>query len=396
MKNVELDRFLENTISQLRSDIKTWAKDRDLWHDTSFSDHLSHTDREPGYEPVITLLLTDGPLCDILAGEDSLMLQPEFDDFLHSKGFWYDCANPNTYEIYVLDEALNSKFANYFHWRWVCSLIQEDTADVYEEIYSHFKKTPNDLNRLDWRRFEILLFRIFQNHGFRAVLGPGRNDGGIDLQLFQTDPLGDIMTIVQAKRYAMKNKIDQTQVAALYGISVVEEAEKALFVTSSEFSPVAKRFAARTSGVLELADRNSIVEWCNRAEKGVIQNKSLLVEPDHISKLIGEVAGVRDGRVVHGHTGYSTIMNSFALVVKETNHAALLMRLPAKIVSHDGYRQVGLEVPDLTGKSPLELLTKNSVWRAKRSSDDGKVRYWDGRVLYSQWDGQPQNFDHLD
>ncbi|CAN7715880.1 AAA family ATPase [Aminobacter sp. LjRoot7] len=55
-------------------------------------------------------------------------------------------------------------------------------------VYSHFAKRPE--HRLTWREFEILLFRIFQNQGFTCEIGPGSNDGGIDVRVLQRDPLG--------------------------------------------------------------------------------------------------------------------------------------------------------------------------------------------------------------
>ena len=106
-------------------------------------------------------------------------------------------------------------YASYFHWQWICSLLQPDFADVYEELYGHFAGHLDDLHRLDWREFEILLARIFQTQGFVTELGPGRGDGGVDIRLLQRDPIGDILTLVQAKKYAPKNRVGLEAVAAL-------------------------------------------------------------------------------------------------------------------------------------------------------------------------------------
>ncbi|WP_210251009.1 restriction endonuclease, partial [Bradyrhizobium cytisi] len=54
--------------------------------------------------------------------------------------------------------------------------------------------------------------------------------------------------------YAPHSSIRLDAVAALHGIATVEGAQKNLFVTTLAYAPVAKRFAARTSGAMELRD----------------------------------------------------------------------------------------------------------------------------------------------
>jgi hypothetical protein len=55
------------------------------------------------------------------------------------------------------------------------------------------------------------------------------------------------------------------------------------------------------------------------------------------------VAQRRDHRMVCARSGYNTVMNVFALVVKETKHAALLMGLFAQNIDGGG---VCKQIPD--------------------------------------------------
>ncbi|ESZ65955.1 hypothetical protein [Mesorhizobium sp. L103C131B0] len=89
------------------------------------------------------------------------------------------------------------------------------------------------------------------------------------------------------------------------------------------------------------------------------------------------------------------VLNEFALIIKETNHAALLMSLPNEIVSHDGYGQTGLEVP-LMNERALDMKKAETVWRAKRTFYSGEATFWDGRHLFSPWSGNPEHFSFLD
>ncbi|WP_315532064.1 restriction endonuclease [Delftia acidovorans] len=375
--------------------IQKWAEERDLWLDSGFQEFLQHTGGEPGSPAVVTVLYTGGDLTRVL-DEDIELNGPPFHDFIASLGFFCENQNGYTYYFYANDEVLNAAFESYFHWRWVCSLIQQDAGDVYEELYAHFAANPDHFHRLSPRAFEILLSRIFQNQGFTTELGPGSGDGGVDIRLWQRGPLGDVLTLVQAKRYAPHRKIELDAVAALRGVMAVDEAPRGIFVTTSTYLPSARRFAARAGNIIELATNANVAQWCATAANGIVKDKSLLVSRDNVRRLLHQMSLAINPRVLHTTWGYNMTHNTFALVLKETKHAALLMSLPNRTVVHDGYGQRGTEVPSFGGDA-LRRHCAETVWRAERTVDEsGRISYWDGRHLYSAWDGMPARFDYMD
>lgn len=387
------DQIIVQRIEALEQAIETWATQRDLWFDSGFQSYAHRVDGEPGPTPVATILCSDGNLTRFIA-EDIEGIESEFRAVLERHGFWYENADGVSLHIYPEEDGpLEKPILDYVRWQWLCGLIQPDIDDVYEEIYAHFAKRPDDLHRLGWRDLEVLIARSLQHQGFQVELGPGSNDGGVDIRLLQRDPLGDLLTLVQVKRYAPHRKIDALAVQALHGVAEVESAHQSLFVTTSAYMPAAKRFAERTHGRMQLATSADIAQWCNDATDGVIKDKSKLVDPSHLSKLVGSLAGKRDPRIVRANVGVTMDINAFALVLKETRHAALLMRLPSMKVSGDSL--IGYEVPLLDPTMP-PILNSETVWRAKRKADDGNVWYWDGRHHYSSWDGNPQHFNYLD
>lgn len=389
------DGQLEAKIEELHSAIKSWAESKDLWHDCGFQTFLSYVDAEPESPAVVTILHFDGSLQQVFNGTFDDGSQNEFDEILKKHGYEYELYDYVSLYIYACDPTLSKAFESYFHWQWVCSLIEPDCSDVYEELYSYFANRPDDLHRIGWRDFEILLFRIFQNQGFQAELGLGRGDGGVDIRLLQRDPLGDILTLVQAKKYASKNKITLTEVAALYGITKVEHARKGIFVTTSEYLPGVKKWAGRVTDELDLYTSSDIAEWCKNASDGIVADKSKLVSKLQLHRLIEGLNRNHDSRILHAHTGCTINTNAFALVLKETKYAALIMALPKFIVSHDGYGQRGCEAPVLDDRV-YKMLSSQSVWRVKRRVGTAGVSYWDGSNLYSQWNGQPVYFDLMD
>lgn len=388
------DVQLDKVINALQCSIQSWAEKQNLWFDCGFQSYAERVDGDPEGTPVATVMWFHDTFGGMLDG-DYQGLEQEFSDLLEEQGFWYERYDAVSAYIYPLDEnPLYESFADYVDWQWVCGLVKPDIADVHEEIYSRFANRPEDLHRLSWREFEILLFQIFQNQGFSCELGPGSNDGGVDVRLLQRDPLGDMLTLVQAKRYSNTNKIDLSAVAALHGVADVENAQQSMFVTTSSYLPSAKKFANRTRIPMTLATSQDVQEWCSHAERGIIQDKSRLIEASSLSTLLGNLVQ-NDPRIVDASTGIRTIANQFALVLKETKYAALLMSIPAQTIWDDGYGQRGLEVPDLS-ESCLNNLNSEYVFRAKRSVEGARVSYWTGRHLFSKWNGRPKHFDHCD
>ncbi|MEP4035221.1 hypothetical protein [Pseudophaeobacter sp.] len=171
--------MVEAKIALLKRDVEAWATKHDLWHDSGFVNYLEHTGREPSSLPVLSRLWSEGDLVRILRGEGPPEMEIGFTALLEKHGLWYEFDDHVTMNIYPDEESDFSEFSSYFHWQWVCSLIKEDIGDVYSELYSHFAKRPEDLYRLHWRDYEVILAEIFKAQGFEVELGPGRNDGGL-------------------------------------------------------------------------------------------------------------------------------------------------------------------------------------------------------------------------
>ena len=389
------DCALESEILRLRTNIQRWIEAKGLWHDCGFADFIDYVQAEPK-APVATVFFADGAMHQALDGRDDYELHEAFIRLLDELGYWFEMVGSDYIYIYPSDQTHADALEAYLHWKWVCSLIKEDTGDIYHELYEEFARHPDRLQQLGWREFEVLLFRIFQNQGFEPILGPGRGDDGIDLRLVQRAPLGDILTIVQAKRYAAHRKVGQTEVAALYGIGRLEGASNTLFVTSSSYAPISKRWAARTSGFVDLAEAKDVIDWCGQASHGIITDKSKLISASNVMKLIADVATRRkDRRLLHASGGWNITDNWFALVIKETRHAALILRVPKQVLDHDGYGQRGTHVPRLDA-STMSHFGSDGVLRVNRSVDGDRVRYWDGDRLYTAWNGKPCGFDLCD
>ena len=390
------DIAVENEIMRLEKTIESWVKQHDLWDDCGFRSHLKLIDAEPWKDqPVVTIFTSDGDFNRVFDGtEYTDHLYEDFTSLLERNGYWFERDTGRVY-IFAEDSTKNEMFKKYFHWQWVCSLVREDFNDLHHEVFDYFSNKHERLQALDGREFEILVYEALRNQGFNVELGPRSGDGGIDIRMLQRDPIGDVMTAVQIKRYRHDRKIGLEAIQALHGAKVAEGLHKSIFVTSSDYLPSAKNFAARKNVSMQLYTSSDVIEWCQQARQGIIKNKATLVSLDHTKKKLRDATFHPQENIVHAHTGVTVIMNSFALILKEAKHAALLMELPRRAVTDDGYQQRGTEVP-VVDLSALNNHTPETVFRAKKKWREGQPSFWTGKNLYKKWGGQPQHFDYCD
>lgn len=390
------DAELEKRISNAQADLRAWAVSHDIWYESGFTTYAQQVDGEPGQNAVTFVLHSSGPLAQMLDGDLNPPSRTQFDQIADSHGFWYENYDGISYYFYAITEELQAAYDAYFEWKWVCSLIVEDFGDLYAELYQYFQTRPERLRNLHHREFEIFLYRLFQSQGYESEVGPGSGDGGVDVKLLQRGPLGDTLAYVQAKRYSPSNPIGLEAVAALRGVMANDGVGRGIFVTTSRYLPSAEAFARRSSGVLELKTSDDVVQWCKDAEGGVVKDKSTLISDAHVLSVLHKVERGQHVSVVHAHSGHYTIGNVFALVLKETRHAALLMILPRVNVGGGLGGLDGHEIPRLDDRV-LGFKNSHTVFRAKRKVDDrGAVSYWDGRNLFYIWDRRPCYFNHLD
>lgn len=388
---------LEKNIEALKLVIYSWAQQQDLWKDCKFKSWNEHFDDEPLENPCVLLLCASGQLGEILYGYYGDELRDEFEELIQNTGFYFENHGGGVFTFWVdSNEELEEAYRDYFEWQWICDLVQPDFSDLYEEVYAWFCKHPDALHNLEPRQFEILLDGIFRNNGYKTQLGSGQGDGGVDIRLYSNDVIGEAVTLVQVKRYAASNPIRLEAVQALSANVEDERANKGLFVTTSRYLPGVQDFAMRQNRRLKLATSDDVSLWSSYAAERIIRDKSCLIKPDYVRTLLNTTNSpdVLEGKIFHANTGYTMTINSFAMVLRESKGAALLMELPTTKVSGDSFQ--GFKVPDV-GSAALKHLSAEHVFRAKKKYyDNGELYFWGNRNLYSSWNGTPQGYDYLD
>lgn len=101
-----------------------------------------------------------------------------------------------------------------------------------------------DLMALSPTDFEKLIVDLFGAMGYVTQHTGRTGDRGIDLIAFSATPVSGGNLVIQCKRYAAGNNVGESEVRDLYGVVADVRANKGILVTTSDFTPAARKFAA--------------------------------------------------------------------------------------------------------------------------------------------------------
>ncbi|MCP3821114.1 restriction endonuclease [Streptomyces sp. A3M-1-3] len=113
--------------------------------------------------------------------------------------------------------------------------------EVGAGVVSHGGGAEPDLLEMDPVDFEGLVAELFRARGMQAVTTQRSNDGGVDVEALDPDPISGGKIIVQVKRY--RNTVPPSAVRDLYGTVQGAGANKGVLVTTSGFGPGSYTFA---------------------------------------------------------------------------------------------------------------------------------------------------------
>jgi HJR/Mrr/RecB family endonuclease len=135
-------------------------------------------------------------------------------------------------------------------------IIQEN-----HKLIDMLKKQPLSLRSLTPREFEKLLADLLRDMGWDVELTKQTRDGGADILAYLNTDVGRLLCLVEAKHYREDRKIGVDLVRTLYGTLCDAQANSAMLVTSSSFSPDARTFQQKHQYQLTLREYADVVEW---------------------------------------------------------------------------------------------------------------------------------------
>ncbi|MCK9788912.1 MULTISPECIES: restriction endonuclease [Providencia] len=140
--------------------------------------------------------------------------------------------------------------------------IANSGAFLDQRFIDFLSNNIEKLGEIHWRKFEELTAECFQRFGYTVELGPGSNDDGVDLRVWNKTSIGAPNYIIQCKR--INKKIDKVTVKGLYTDILHEGSELGILVTSSEFSVGARSTIEARSYPIEEVNRDNIAQWLKK------------------------------------------------------------------------------------------------------------------------------------
>lgn len=145
----------------------------------------------------------------------------------------------------------------------IASNIKIEVRELDKEWISYFAKRPERLRRIAPREFEKLIFEILLDRGYDVQLTRMGGDGGRDiLAIFKSPSEGEVLTIVECKRWKPERKVGIAVVERfLYVMHEKDNAKYGIIATTSYFSRDTTPLAKKWSRELKLRDFNQVVKW---------------------------------------------------------------------------------------------------------------------------------------
>jgi restriction system protein len=130
-----------------------------------------------------------------------------------------------------------------------------------DDLIDRLRRQPQSVFQLPPRKFEELIAELLSDMGYEVELTPATRDGGKDILAYMPAPHGNVLCLVEAKRYRKDRPVGVELVRQLYGTLVDADASSAMLVTTSSFSSDARAFQKRHQYKLALRDYGNVVQW---------------------------------------------------------------------------------------------------------------------------------------
>ncbi len=144
----------------------------------------------------------------------------------------------------------------FFAWRYAQGAHDAmlGISTVNSDLCALIASQPDMMYGLTPRQFEELIADLYSRHGYRVEMTAPSGDGGVDLYVVKKGLAGNMLTVVECKRYTPPNKVKVDAVRALWGTVDDKKASSGALITSSFFTRGARDFESDHAYRLDLVD----------------------------------------------------------------------------------------------------------------------------------------------
>lgn len=136
---------------------------------------------------------------------------------------------------------------------------------IEQKFIDYLAANGHEIESIYWRNFERFCAEYFKRLGYYAVLGPGTNDGGIDIRVYpNSDDLKTTLILVQCKRYSNANKVTIETVKSFYTDVAFEGAKEGIIATTGYIATGGKKVVKARKYNIRFSERENIKQWANQ------------------------------------------------------------------------------------------------------------------------------------
>lgn len=141
---------------------------------------------------------------------------------------------------------------------------------ISQSIIDSIAENPDALEDLSKDNFEALMAELFARKGFDVDLYRGSKDDGIDFLRVDTDESDPIIVCVQCKHPdkpkagKKRRSLPVATVREIYGVAKAHNLDGCVAITSSTYTPDAKKFADLKPDEISVANAEDVLAWVQR------------------------------------------------------------------------------------------------------------------------------------
>ncbi|UII32162.1 restriction endonuclease [Fulvivirga ulvae] len=135
--------------------------------------------------------------------------------------------------------------------------VVNSTKIIIADIY----KNEELLNTIDPTKFEEIIAEMLFKKGFEVNLTKQTRDGGYDILALSKIAGMPLKFLVECKRHRKDRPVGIDMIRSFCDVVKEENANKGMFFTTSYFSSEAKKRQLKVGTLLDLKERNDVLEW---------------------------------------------------------------------------------------------------------------------------------------
>lgn len=144
-------------------------------------------------------------------------------------------------------------------------ILKPQLLEVNYELMRWLAKHPESMRELSPRKFEEVVAEIFRDQGHTVQLTKATRDGGRDLFVVMKTALGELLSIIECKRWLPPHKVGLAVIERfLHAIRDKDKANVGMIVTTASFTADAKKSAGEFEYLLKLADFDRLHEMATQ------------------------------------------------------------------------------------------------------------------------------------